>query len=115
VKAALLHPKGAGLSDNQIAEHVGVSRTFVGKLRKEMEGDGRLATVASRTGADGRTRDTTNIGRSKAVEEALAKVPEEKRAAMLVWTRSTPSPPHHRRVGPLPTLLIHRGLIGGNR
>ena len=65
VKAALLHPKGAGMSDNQIAEHVGVSHTFVGKLRKEMEESGPLATVASRTGRDGRTTDTANIGGKK--------------------------------------------------
>jgi hypothetical protein len=67
-KAALLHPKGAGLSDGQIAEHVGVSHTFVNKLRRELEQSGALATVASRTGLDGRTTDTTNIGGGQAVE-----------------------------------------------
>ena len=62
VKAALLHPKGAGLSDTSIAEHVGVSPTFVGKHRKGLEESGSLSTVDSRQGRDGRTIDTTNIG-----------------------------------------------------
>jgi len=58
-----LHPKGAGLSDSQIAEHVGVSQPYVGKLRKEMEESGQLKTVIScRRGKDGKTYNTTNIG-----------------------------------------------------
>ena len=65
-RAALLHPKGAALSDGQLAEYVGVSQPFVGKLRKELEDAGQLKIVLSRTGKDGRTRDTTNIGKSSA-------------------------------------------------
>ena len=45
-----------------MAEHVGVSDPFVGKLRKGLEEDGSLSIVDSRTGRDGRTTDTTNIG-----------------------------------------------------
>ena len=48
--AALLHPNGAGLSDTSIAEHVGVSHPFVGKLRKDLEDAGSLVTVTSRIG-----------------------------------------------------------------
>jgi predicted XRE-type DNA-binding protein len=65
-KAALLHPKGAGLSDSQIAEHVGVSQPSVGKYRKELEEEGALIKFISRTGLDGRTTDTSNIGGASA-------------------------------------------------
>ncbi len=64
-RAALLHPTGAGLSDSQIAEHVGVSHPFVGKIRKSLEESGQLETVTSRTGADGRTRNVSKIGKAK--------------------------------------------------
>ena len=37
VKAALLHPKAAEMSDRQIAEHVGVDNKTVAKVRKELE------------------------------------------------------------------------------
>ncbi len=67
VKAALLHPKGAGMSDRQIADHVGVSNTFVGKCRVELKKDGHLSTDDTcRTGKDGKVYDTTNIGKTTA-------------------------------------------------
>ncbi len=62
----------AGLSDSQIAEHVGVSQPFVGKLRKELEADGQLETVSSRTGKDGRTTNTANIGGKATTASPLA-------------------------------------------
>ena len=61
-KAALLHPKGAGLSDRQIAEHVGVDHKTVAKCRAELEATGELPQSTIRTGLDGRTTDTSNIG-----------------------------------------------------
>ena len=60
VKAALVHPNGVKMSDSQIAEHVGVSHPFVGKIRKQLAADGSLETVTSRTGRDGRTTNTAN-------------------------------------------------------
>jgi hypothetical protein len=62
VGMALLHPTGKGASDRDIAEHVGVSHPLVGKVRAELEKSGRLETVTSRTGADGRTINVSNIG-----------------------------------------------------
>jgi len=50
-----MHPE---MSDNALAEHCGVSHTFVGKVRLET-----VASGATRTGKDGRTIDTSNIGR----------------------------------------------------
>ena len=53
VRAALKHPNGTALSDRQIADHVGVSHTFVSSTRHQ------LSTVDSslpRIGKDGRKR-----------------------------------------------------------
>ena len=44
------------LSDRAIADHVGVSNTFVGKCRSELENGGLLSTVDSRTSKRGRRR-----------------------------------------------------------
>ncbi len=71
VKAALRHPKGGKLSNKQIAEHVGVSHPFVGGIRRRMEADGSLETVTSRTGADGRTINTSNIGKPSAPDDEV--------------------------------------------
>jgi hypothetical protein len=56
------HPKGAGLSDRQIAEYVGVDHKTVAKCRAELEATGELPQSTIRTGLDGRTTDTSNIG-----------------------------------------------------
>jgi ParB-like chromosome segregation protein Spo0J len=53
VKAALQHPKGAELSDRQIAEYVGVSNTFVGKVRSQLS---TVDSSSARTGKDGKKR-----------------------------------------------------------
>lgn len=66
VKAALLHPKGAGLSDRQIAEHVGVDHKTVARFRGELQATGEIPQSDSRTGKDGRTIDTSNIGKAAA-------------------------------------------------
>ena len=62
VLASLKHPKGAKLSSRKIAEHVGVSDSFVGKLRETLTANRSQSTT--RTGRDGRTIDTSNIGRT---------------------------------------------------
>lgn len=69
VRAALLHPNGAQLSDSQIAEHVGVAVNTVCKYRAEMESTLQIAKSPDRTGRDGRTINTANIGRKAVVEE----------------------------------------------
>lgn len=56
VKAALQHPKGAELSDVQIAEHVGVSHSTVAKYRCELESTCQVGKLAARTGKDGKKR-----------------------------------------------------------
>ena len=62
VRAALLHLNGANLSDRKIAKHVGVSHTFVANCREKLESTGNVASESTRTGRDGRTINTSNIG-----------------------------------------------------
>ena len=61
-RAALLHPHGAKLSNRQIAEHVGVSEITVRRQRENLESTATLSQSESRTGRDGRTINTSNIG-----------------------------------------------------
>lgn len=63
VRRAFAHPKGKSLSDNQIARHVGVSQTFVSRMRRESTSNGAKSDM--RTGRDGRTINTANIGRKR--------------------------------------------------
>ena len=69
VKAALLHPKAAQMSDGQIAEHVGVDHKTVAKVRKELAATREIPKSTNRTGRDGRTINTAKIGRCKRREE----------------------------------------------
>jgi len=63
VKAALQHPKGVGKSNRQIGEHVGVHFDTVFKYRKALEREAAIGRSDIRTGRDGRTINTANIGR----------------------------------------------------
>ena len=65
VKAALKHPRGVKESNRKIAKHVGVSHATVIKYRQEMESTGQVDQSPTRTGRDGRTIDTTNIGKGR--------------------------------------------------
>ena len=59
---ALGHPNAANMSDRLLAEHCGVNHHLVAKL-KEAAGIG--SQVMDRVGRDGKTYDTTNIGKTK--------------------------------------------------
>src|ERR1035438_6391035 len=59
VKAALGHPKAAGMSDRALANHVGVHYNTVAEYRKQLP---TITKGDSRTGRDGRTINTANIG-----------------------------------------------------
>ena len=54
IKAALRHPKGAKMSDRQIAEYVGVSDKTVAKRRAELEGRSEIPNAGTRTDTAGR-------------------------------------------------------------
>ncbi|MCC6363178.1 MAG: ParB N-terminal domain-containing protein [Bryobacterales bacterium] len=64
VMAALTHPKSAGLSDEQIAIHVGVHRNTVLAYRKEATCTNCASEATLRSGKDGRVIDTAKIGKS---------------------------------------------------
>lgn len=49
VQAALLHPLSAGLSDRQIAQHVGVDHTTVLRWREKLGASGALHQIDTRT------------------------------------------------------------------
>lgn len=65
VKAALAHPKADGMSDEKIARHCGVSRQTVLQYRHEIKPTCQNHTSQPRTGSDGRTINTANIGKRK--------------------------------------------------
>jgi len=49
MRQALLHPKGAQLSNREIARHCGVDHKTVGRLRNEMELSGGILQITERT------------------------------------------------------------------
>ena len=71
IRAALRHAKAPGLSNEQMAKHLGVDPKTVAKYRAEMVATLEIPESKTRTGADGRTINTANIG----------KRPEEERTA----------------------------------
>ena len=65
IRSALLHPHGAELSDRQIAKHVGVSPTTVGRIRTELESSVQIGQIDRRIVTRGGTtyeQNTSNIG-----------------------------------------------------
>jgi len=61
VKAALIHAKSCGLSDQEIARHVGVDAKTVGNWREKLTLE--FPESAKRTGRDGRTINVARIGK----------------------------------------------------
>jgi transposase-like protein len=71
VKAALRHSGAAGRSNVQIAAHVGVDEGTVRAWREKLTSE--IPKSAKRTGRDGRTIDTSKIGKRESVIETAAK------------------------------------------
>ncbi len=65
VEAALRHPKAVGMSDELIATHVGVSSRTVLRYRHALMTLSQVKQPPNRTGRDGRTINTSNIGKKK--------------------------------------------------
>lgn len=63
IRSALKHPKAPGMSDNLLAKHLGVSDKTVTKYRTEMQSASEIPKLTTRTGADGKTYETANIGK----------------------------------------------------
>src|SRR5262249_1898102 len=70
VKSALQHELSHGKSDREIAAHVGVAHSTVVHYRQELTATGLVNQSNQRTGRDGRTTNTANIG---ATNKARAK------------------------------------------
>lgn len=77
VNAALQHPGGAGLSDGQIAAHVGVSDQTVRNYRRRMESTPKVLKSAKRRGRDGRTINVARIGRPATAQSPPQPLPAE--------------------------------------
>ena len=76
VKGALFHPEGVGKSDQELADHIGVSRRMVLDWRKHLEATRQLAKSEERTGKDGRTINTAKIGKKPAPPPEVADLSE---------------------------------------
>jgi hypothetical protein len=70
VKAALVHPNGAHLSNRQIAAHVGVDEGTVRNWREKLTAE--IPQSPKRRGRDGRTIKVTNIGKSAGNAQSAA-------------------------------------------
>ena len=65
VKSALQHPGGTGLSDGQIAVHVGVSDQMVRNYRRQIDATPKVLKSTKRKGRDGRTINVSKIGKTQ--------------------------------------------------
>ena len=100
MQAALKHPKSAGLSDNQIAKHVGVHHDTVRESRLRLEASCGIRKIEERTVTRGGTtyqQNTTNIGRKASLAQ-----PEEQpicggRVAGSLRSPAITELPHDRR------------------
>lgn len=61
-RMALLHARSRTMSNEAVGEYVGVSDETVRKVRKDLERSQKIEPSAERTGRDGRTINTANIG-----------------------------------------------------
>jgi hypothetical protein len=69
IRSALQHPNGATMSDSLIAKHLGVSDKTVTRYRQMLEAAAQIPTMSCRQGADGRTINTANIGRTRRAQQ----------------------------------------------
>jgi transposase len=103
VRMALDHPNAEGKSDGQIAKHVGVSDRTVAKYRAELTP--KLSESTKRTGRDGRTTDTSNIGGRGKKRKAKAK---PKKPAKKITT----SGPKHEAFVACQQIKVYADTIG---
>ncbi|NLY02339.1 MAG: hypothetical protein GXY83_40155 [Rhodopirellula sp.] len=80
IRGALRHPNGAGCSDRQIADWVGVTDKTVGKYRRELESTAEFPQLACRQGIDGKVRKAKPATQRKTSSQASAEnLTEEER------------------------------------
>ena len=91
VEAAMAHPKAESLSNVLVAEHCGVSEFLVRRLREKSTSIKSKSPV--RAGRDGRTIDTSNIGKTARKTARKTKpAPLARDAYMPVRGHSSPAP-----------------------
>lgn len=74
VRAAIQHPSGAKMSDRALADHIGVYHTMVSKYRRAGETTVHGVQSTERIGRDGRTYNTSAIGKSRREVSATTEV-----------------------------------------
>ncbi|MBP8292974.1 MAG: hypothetical protein KAX65_09385, partial [Caldilineaceae bacterium] len=72
VQAALKHPNGASRSNREIGRYLGVDEGTVRHWREKLEAGAEIPQVSERTGADGKTYDTSGIGAAKQQQAAAS-------------------------------------------
>lgn len=82
------------LSDRQHGRRTGVSHPTVANIRAELVATGRLESLTSRVGADGRTRPATQPSSPVGPSAPVAEVPQD---------TDRPGPDHPRLTGEVPT------------
>ena len=104
VELALLHPYSVGMSDRQVADHVGVSSQMVSATRRRLVAEGRLAESTHRVGKDGRTYNfpngLTTRKRSGRHDEALDQA--------VIDTETEKLPPDNHRQNNNPWVIVVR-------
>lgn len=92
VETLLTDSEWTAWADREIARQTQTSHPFVAKIRAELEAAGKITSQVARTGADGRTIDTTNIGTTpKAPPAEQEWLPEP--PAPVVSAPAVPPPP----------------------
>lgn len=79
VLAALRHPNAAEMSNRALAAHVGVDESMVRDHRAKLEATAGIPQSTTRTGADGRTINTANIGTNQPAYAPVWKLESEVR------------------------------------
>ena len=102
---ALLHPRAAGLSNVQIAEHCGVHERTVRRYRERAEADKGVAPSATTTESGGEGLSSEAVASTSAVPKSATDEPADKRV------RAAPPRPRSGRDG----RTINTAKIGASR
>jgi transposase-like protein len=105
VKAALGHPKAAGMSNGAIARHVGVNESTVREWRAKLAATSGIPKSSHRIGRDGRTINVANIGKQKSSLPAATASP-----AVTSGIPKSSNAPHDLRLDTL--LWALKAIIG---
>lgn len=102
VRLALKHPNAPGMSDNALAKHLGVDHKTIAKYRGEMQSTWEIPKSETRTGADGRSINTTNIGKNAAKPPPAPPPPPLPDRPLPAWAEPEAEP----ELRPLPLLRM---------